>query len=694
MKIRIIAVLALCYGVSTSTNQIYLDTTFSPDLDGKVFLSPGNLQSSGVCVRLQSSGNIVVVGNNITDAGLNEIVLARYLPDGSLDTSFGTTGITHTTIGDGCTGAACLIQSDSKILVTGTASISGQSYLFIARYTSSGVLDSTFGTSGVTTSLIGTSTSGSAIGLQTSNSIIVVGSAILSGVSKIIVTRFTSSGSVDTSFGSSGVTMIDIAQSRGNGVAIQSNDTIIVGGTAFGLSNPQATVTKLLVDGTIDTTFGTNGTTQILSPNSVSDSLISLGIQPQSGNILATCAALIGTNQIPASSTCRLTTSGTIDTTFGSNGFVTAPIGGNTYPSGLLIAANDYYLISGRTANDAMLARYSATGAIDPTFGSSGRVITRVGNLSNNASIAAQTNGAIVTAGSNDASICLLRYLSDNDQFIQVTNPANASTITSMPTTLMGNASLSNQRVRIIIDSTLIGFVTTDTNGNWSIAVPRIANGSHTITADLISNEAPVSVITSITQSFDVSTPDAIEITLPIPNEIVQIINTLEIGANSSRSAATVNILIDNNQVGSAATGEIGNLATLIDPTLLNLTHTLRLDLIDPNDGVTVLATDSLDFTSETSFLFPPELTQYKIVQGEIPTTGSGSRDGFNYSASGSSITITYNEPFQSAPMISVSGRRASGASTVTVSSNSSSATTLLFSAGTQSVYFTATLLM
>jgi uncharacterized delta-60 repeat protein len=149
-----------------------LDKTFSGD--GKVSTNFANGASDSVddihSIALDSSGRIVAGGTAGGDFGL-----ARYLTDGSLDTSFGNQGLVVTSFGDGLDRIRSIaIQDDGKIVAAGEA---GGDFA-VARYRSNGKLDKTFNSDGkVTSELSGGDDVIKSIAIQENGAIVAVGSS-------------------------------------------------------------------------------------------------------------------------------------------------------------------------------------------------------------------------------------------------------------------------------------------------------------------------------------------------------------------------------------------------------------------------------------------------------------------------------------------------------------------------------------
>ncbi|MQA76767.1 MAG: hypothetical protein GEU88_21160, partial [Solirubrobacterales bacterium] len=85
-------------------------------------------------VALQPDGKIVAAGYAARADGTALFALARYNPDGTLDTSFGTSGIQTTPIGTSTDASAVVLQPDGKIVAAGAADVDGTRQFALARY--------------------------------------------------------------------------------------------------------------------------------------------------------------------------------------------------------------------------------------------------------------------------------------------------------------------------------------------------------------------------------------------------------------------------------------------------------------------------------------------------------------------------------------------------------------------------------
>jgi uncharacterized delta-60 repeat protein len=203
-----------------------LDNSFGSD--GKVITDVGGYNGAN-SVKIQQDGKIIAAGT-----ADNNFAIVRYNANGSLDLSFDSDGIVKTDFGDGYESASCIaLQADGKIVVAGVHS----NQFAISRYNDNGSLDNSFGDSGKVLSAIESSGGVQSIGIQKDGEIIVVGvgSAINNLAPDIISIRYNINGSIDSTFGESGVLITDFG---GNGykvsAAIQNESKLVIAGTSDG----------------------------------------------------------------------------------------------------------------------------------------------------------------------------------------------------------------------------------------------------------------------------------------------------------------------------------------------------------------------------------------------------------------------------------------------------------------------------
>jgi uncharacterized delta-60 repeat protein len=188
------------------------------------------------------------------------VVITKYLPNGDLDTSFGVDGITTTYINDEPTIVFPLVvQTDGKFLVAfRKEETNNLQTLILHRYLTNGTLDLSFGTNGIlVTNLVAGNIYGS-IATKENGDIVV---AMRLGPSVVILTQFTSDGTLDTSFGTNGVTNISVPYVAPVDILLDQDENILVSGNNFGFEVGDYYISRFDTNGFLDTSFGTNGTT-------------------------------------------------------------------------------------------------------------------------------------------------------------------------------------------------------------------------------------------------------------------------------------------------------------------------------------------------------------------------------------------------------------------------------------------------
>ncbi len=395
-----------------------LDTTFGT---GGIVTTPiGSYDAYAYALGIQSDGRILAAGYSSNGSNY-DFALVRYNTNGSLDTTFGTGGTVTTPIGSGNAIANALgIQSDGNIVATGS-SYNGSNYdITLVRYKTNGSLDTTFGTGGIVTTPIGSYDAYAyALAIQSDGRIVVSGYSSNGSNYDFALVRYNTDGSLDTTFGTGGIVITpmgsgyDIAYA----LAIQSDGRILAAGNSYNGSNYNFALVRYNTNGSLDTTIGTGGivTTSIGTGDSEA---LALGIQSD-GNILAAGKSPDGSNNDFA--LVRYNTNGSLDTTFGTGGIVTTPVGnGADYANALVIQSDGNILAAGKSLNgshyDFTLVRYNTNGSLDTTFGTGGIVTTPIGSYDSYAiAFGIQSDGNILAAGSSDngsnINFALVSYL-------------------------------------------------------------------------------------------------------------------------------------------------------------------------------------------------------------------------------------------------------------------------------------------
>jgi uncharacterized delta-60 repeat protein len=219
------------------------DATFGNG--GQVMTDFVGLEDDAFSVLIQSDGKIVAVGSANDPATFYDFAAARYLSNGTIDTTFGVGGRVRTDFGDQDFDRArsAALQSDGRIVAAGFAiSQNGLSQNFaVARYTSNGVLDTTFSRDGKTEIDFGNCCqSATKVLLQSDGKIITVGGS--NGESSdddFLLARLNRRGSLDSTFGVGGQVRTSFGDLNGgaNGAALQSDGKIVAVGFQATFSN-------------------------------------------------------------------------------------------------------------------------------------------------------------------------------------------------------------------------------------------------------------------------------------------------------------------------------------------------------------------------------------------------------------------------------------------------------------------------
>ncbi|MCP4767153.1 MAG: BspA family leucine-rich repeat surface protein, partial [Gammaproteobacteria bacterium] len=235
-----------------------LDTSF--DGDGKLITDFGFGNDQSLSVTLQADGKILVAGTSVNGTGY-DFALTRYNSDGSLDTTFDTDGKLTTAIGSSDDFVLSVtVQSDGKILVSGQTLSSDQSNwdIALARYNPDGSLDTTFDGDGKLTTVIGPGhDKGWSVTVQDDGKILVAGQSHNGSNYDFALIRYNSDGSLDTSFDGDGIltTAIGSGNDTSYSVTVQSDGKILVAGQSHNGSNYDFALIRYNSDGSLDTSF-------------------------------------------------------------------------------------------------------------------------------------------------------------------------------------------------------------------------------------------------------------------------------------------------------------------------------------------------------------------------------------------------------------------------------------------------------
>jgi uncharacterized delta-60 repeat protein len=495
-----------------------LDTTFGNGA-GYVTTSISSGNDIARVALIQPDGKIVATGEANPSTG-RSFAVARYNRDGSLDTSFGTSGTAQASFAstypaDDYAGAA--LQSDGKIVMAGwdrfavtakkVTKVEGA--FVLARFKTDGTLDSTFGSGGKVTTLFATSSMTYGEGgvvVTSAGQIVVAGD---SG-SAFVLARYNANGGLDTNFGSGGEVFSSFAQfpSVGARALLQQPDgkLIVVGDTNGGAPNDWLMV-RYNADGTLDTNFGSQGLVATPLSGEVGSGATGGGgaaLYPSARTANDGKIVVVGSDDATKTwQVVRYNADGSLDTTFGNGGVIVPQISGGAVSVALDASGRPVAAGSGASAE---LARFNLDGTPDTTFGAGGLVTTPVGSGSQGRGVAIYPSTGSDTAdygkivmvgnasnGTND-DFLVARYLPSEPEVGSFTASPNPVTSGSGVTLSASNLTDANPGVTVTQvtfyyydgngNEVTLGTTTTGSGGAWSLTFTvTLSPGLYTVYA-------------------------------------------------------------------------------------------------------------------------------------------------------------------------------------------------------------------
>jgi uncharacterized delta-60 repeat protein len=346
-------------------------------------------------VALQPDGKIILAGTVSTGSSPflpKDFALARLLPDGQLDPSFGSGGVTRTDFGGDDFPAAIALQPDGRILVSGGTDTSGpltpnsDSRFAVARYQPNGSPDPTLDADGKMVIGFGDSSVATAVASLPGGGVAVAGvhnAQLVLRVSDVAQARLTANGSLDPGFGNGGKLLTPFlspadVSARGitfaNASAMEyATDGQLVAAGPVGFDRGRkhlnrAATERFRTDGSRDPGFGSSGVS-LLGFRTLGQA--GAFLLPTDGSIL-----IAGGGSDPSSlQLVRLLTNGSLDRSFGRKGAVRTRLPGfNGFASGLAADARGRMVVAGLAEiteehHVSVLARYKHAGNLDKGFG-------------------------------------------------------------------------------------------------------------------------------------------------------------------------------------------------------------------------------------------------------------------------------------------------------------------------------------
>ena len=359
MKKISLIVAALCFAIFSYAQTGKPDLSFGNGGSVTHLIPPGSSAfafAEFFNTAIQSNGKIVAVGVT-NEKGKGDFLIARYNPDGSPDNSFNGNGQIIPDYGTGNESAQDVaIQSDGKIVVAGQGFASpGTLSLVVARFNPDGSADNTFNGNGISITPGNLTTTGGFhyMVLQSDGKIVVSGQRGMR--------RFNTNGTQDNSFGAGFRVFGTI-----NTISVQPDDKIVAAGYG-GNTGDDFVVSRYTSNGSPDSSFGQFGS--VVTDMGGSDQARSIAIQAD-GKIITAGNTVVNANKNIHFAIARYNINGSLDNTFSDDGKVVTDFGSAygefpySYPAGVAIQGNGKIVVGG----SALFARYNADGSLDNSY--------------------------------------------------------------------------------------------------------------------------------------------------------------------------------------------------------------------------------------------------------------------------------------------------------------------------------------
>lgn len=463
------------------------DPTFGDG--GGVLTSVNSGEDRAQAAILQEDGKIVVAGYTTSDVSGKDFVCLRYNTDGSLDTSFGTDGISSFDIQVGSDDIAHSVAlQEGKIILGGYSDDGSKKSAALIRLNSDGTLDDTFGTDGkVLTSFLEATADEIKvvkIHLLTGNIIIGGTAAQTSTNSQGVVARYTEDGELDVTFNTTGLKRFSNSSLYGAGthytivedLAVKPNGKISFAGWGEqqGLQwSADFLVGRINADGEFDTSFDSDGYRVLNGGFNGNDKLFSLILKSDDGIIVG------GSNYLTALNYSFVALEMAADGALSSANQTSANFGDihNSLAYGMAIDSNDNLVLAGTTGafntptiTNIAVYRADSNYDADTTFGTDGIADATFDDtvLNEATEVLVQTDDKIVTVGYSGNDIALVRFLGeetlggdnvelDNASFQVYPNPATDFVNINVTNSQFDNADYSMIDIngRVIMTGTL-----------------------------------------------------------------------------------------------------------------------------------------------------------------------------------------------------------------------------------------------
>ncbi|MFI8965398.1 calcium-binding protein [Streptomyces sp. NPDC053493] len=470
-----------------------LDPTFAGD--GTTTSDFGGGSHSANAVAIQPDGKVVVAGTTEMpgeEGGCCFFSVARYQPDGSLDTAFGNGGLFRVDeFGGSADGTDVAVQPDGRIVAAGKGGGGG---FALVRLTAGGTLDPSLGGDGAVVAGF-TPTSPQDPGgvarrmaLQSDGKIVLVG--YVANAFDIGVARYTADGSLDPAFSGDGMVSADFGGTEfGNDVAVQPDGRIV----AVGTGGAGLALLRYNADGSPDATFGTGGRTSVAFPG---DGGVANAVALQSNGKIVVAGRADDPNSSESNDfgVARFHPNGMPDTGFSGDGFAVTGFGDFDEARGVLVQPDGKIVAAGYGAGFAFaLARYQGGDGTPPpppstadlSVAKSGTTTANIGDRPSYTVTVTNSTGSTATA----TGVTLSDTLSDTGATLVSATPTQGTcTVTSTTTATCALGSLApgaTARVTVTAEPRATGTLTNRATVSAAQQDPVANNNTATATTSV-----------------------------------------------------------------------------------------------------------------------------------------------------------------------------------------------------------------
>lgn len=403
---------------------------------------------------IDSQGRIVAFGETYnTTTFVTSILVARYLADGTPDTTFDGDGVRVLT---GFTGFAydIVIQTDDKVLIA--AAIDNTFTIF--RLKTDGSLDESFNAGGVSSQSLGLDMSAAQkMTVMGDGHILIGGIGSLGANTYTLLVMLASDGTLDISMYDGGVQFIIPAISVAK-VLIQGDGKVVIAGSQqSNIGVGHFVLLRILINGQPDPDFGDGGVVYTDVDLQAADPLRD-AVLDANGKIVVAGYLIPGTIGPRGMVVARYNTDGSLDTTFDGDGIALPSFDqdGKGFATSLAIDANGRIIVAGSDAaffysGQLALVRYNPDGTLDTTFDVDGKLVTSGVYMGEEAQdITIDSAGRYVVAGFGNNNGVVYRFESDGTPVAETINNGgfeNKAPTGALPAGWTGQNLLNDKRL-------------------------------------------------------------------------------------------------------------------------------------------------------------------------------------------------------------------------------------------------------